>query len=200
MKSSLDVTIRQKPERGKPPPDWPLHKRWCYLHYGPGRINKYKTLTDIKSLVQYDTKLLGTKQTGRPLFAKNVENPYQYDIPFVNRVNMASDRIFEAYEQDMKEYAAMKRATSEPILSYRNYPYNINNISKIDNTKPGYKGYIQGYYAENIFAAKFSATTKQSHMVRDRPEILAKHPVIKGQPIPLPLPFGTKKSNQIIYA
>lgn len=170
----------------------PLHKRLAYLDYGPGRKNKYMEYDQTKSTVCYREQHEGYFRDGRPLW-QNMQNPYQYDIPFINRQNLASEYASQMAQRSIDDYMQqVRRCESEPSLSYRHMPFDRNPVFTIPKTMSGYKGYIQGYYAENIMGKNFPNTTEEAQAVRRFPELLSTAPRINGTYIRPPVPFNTK--------
>lgn len=149
-----------------------------------------------KSTVCYRTQHEGRIRDGRPLW-QNQQDPYQYDIPFINRRNIASEKVSEMAQEQIDEYMRdVRRTESSPSLSYGHLPFDRNLVLTIPKTLPGYKGYIRGYYPENIMGKIFPKTTKEAESVRRMPELLSTAPRINGTYIAPPVVFNTKATHE----
>lgn len=142
---------------------------------GPGRFNKYHDINHTKSLVQYNLPKGTTVREGRPLF-QNHNNPYQFDMTFVNRLDSAKRHVMEKLEETMVRLGRSKsegppsRGESDCTKNSRghrrirveqqagvtvegnimNSALGLNSIQAVPTEKPGYMGYVPGYFCENV--------------------------------------------------
>lgn len=162
------------------------------LENGPGRLNKYRDIKTTRSLVNYRSQHGDAMRMGRPLW-QNFNNPYQFDLTYINRVRQAMEHAQTAYETEVTRMRVTRLRSDPSCLSARSDFGPTNKVKHIAKDMPGYTGFIPRYAAENIHARCFANTTLTAETLRNYPEILSTAPLISGARIAPPVPYVKTK-------
>ena len=120
-------------------------------------INKFKPLTDFNSLVKYCSPSRALSVPGRPLW-QNQNDPFQFDIFRQFRISRAEIMADASYRSKMCDYIPN---SGRDLYSSRHF------VSEINNTLPGYKGYIPRMAAENVHGNTRQRVVTISNNLRD---------------------------------
>eukprot|EP00746_Dinoflagellata_sp_MGD_P166174 gnl/MRDRNA2_/MRDRNA2_95894_c0_seq1.p1 gnl/MRDRNA2_/MRDRNA2_95894_c0~~gnl/MRDRNA2_/MRDRNA2_95894_c0_seq1.p1 ORF type:complete len:181 (+),score=24.34 gnl/MRDRNA2_/MRDRNA2_95894_c0_seq1:133-675(+) len=145
---------------------------------GPGRINKWFDLERAPCKASMDQprnvnvpsdptmthwRLNGGLQ-GRDLWRNN-QNPFQFDISYVRRLEIAKQKLADKYENApplSMSHSAPSLGSESSASRYPGFNHQAafaNSIRNVPNTMPGYQGYVPHLKAENIFSKSHARTS-----------------------------------------